>query len=612
MKSEKTIHAQFALQKEKTPHSVALRSEHSSVSYEELDNHSTALAIYLIEKGVKPGDKIGVYLNRGISLITCLLGILKAGACYVPLDPSYPEERLLFIAHHADIYFIVTNPSLCSKIAFDDDKKININALNLNTVSNTVLPAVDDEALCYVMYTSGSTGQPKGVMVRHRTVVNYLRWMQQAFGLTHHDVVLNQSTFSFDVSVWEIFWPLITGASCALISDESKYDPSQVIQFMQQHSVTVAQFVPTALRALVAVQKLESCSELQHIFSGGEALDQKLVDDLAAQFSGKIHNLYGPTEATIYACHWLCQPGSDYTIVPIGIPIPHVRAYVLDEQGNQLPAGASGELYLAGDTLAQGYINDPEQTRSRFINDLFATDTPSLMYKTGDIVRAREDGVLEFLGRIDSQVKLRGHRVELNETEAILRKYSKLANAAVILVNNVRSGAPEMAAFYVTKENETVEEQQLKEHLYNILPFYMIPSYFIEQDFIPTLPNGKVDNTFLNHIFKKGQVNMTKNIVLPSSSIEAEIIKIWTQVLNNKNLSVHENFFDAGGNSLLMSKVHRELKKHLNIPVSIMDLFQYPTVKTLSAYLTEKTHKSATETKNVQEENKTNGITAHE
>ncbi|WP_312979560.1 non-ribosomal peptide synthetase [Atlantibacter sp.] len=612
MKSEKTIHAQFIAQKTKTPHAVALRSEQSSVSYEELDNRSTALAGYFLKQGVKPGDKIGVYLNKGISLITSLLGILKVGACYVPLDPSYPQERLLYIARHADVSFVITDPSLASKIAVDEDKKLNINALNLNTVSDTALPVVDDDALCYVMYTSGSTGQPKGVMVRHRTVVNYLWWMQQAFGLTQHDVVLNQSTFSFDVSVWEIFWPLITGASCALISDERKYDPNQVIHFMQQHSVTVAQFVPTALRALVAVQKLAVCNELQHIFSGGEALDQKLVDDLAAQFSGQIHNLYGPTEATIFACHWLCQPGADYTIVPIGTPIPHVRAYVLDEQGNQLPAGASGELYLAGDTLAQGYINDPEQTRSRFVNELFAADAPGLMYKTGDIVRAREDGVLEFLGRIDSQVKLRGHRVELNETEAILRNYSKLANAAVILENNVRSGIPEMVAFYVIKENETVEEQQLKEHLYNILPFYMIPSYFIEQDFIPTLPNGKVDSPSLHHIFKKGQVSMTKNIVLPSSGIEAEIIKIWEQVLNNKNLSVHENFFDAGGNSLLMSKVHREIKKHLEIPVSIMDLFQYPTVKTLSAYLADKSHKFAAGNKNDQAENKSNGITAHE
>lgn len=605
MKSEKTIHAQFMIQKRKTPHAIALRSEQSSVSYEDLDNRSTALAMYLIKNGIKPGDKIGVYLNKGIPLIISLLGILKAGACYVPLDPSHPQERLLYIAHHADIAFIITNPFLASKIAFNDDKKININSLKLDTVSNTALPVVDNEALCYIMYTSGSTGQPKGVMVRHRTVVNYLWWMQQAFGLTQHDVVLNQSTFSFDVSVWEIFWPLIAGASCALISDEKKYDPTQVIQFMQQHSVTVAQFVPTALRALVAEQKLAACRELKHVFSGGEALDQKLVDDLAAQFPGQIHNLYGPTEATIYTCHWLCQPGADYTIVPIGIPIPHVRAYVLDEQGNPVPAGVTGELYLAGDTLAQGYINDQEQTRNKFVSELFSADASDLMYKTGDIVRAREDGVLEFIGRIDSQVKLRGHRVELNETEAILRKYSKLANAAVILAHNARSGVPEMVAFYVTKENETVEEQKLKEYLYNILPFYMIPSYFIEQNFIPTLPNGKVDNNFLNHIFKKGQTTMTKNIALPSSGIEVEIIKIWEQVLNNKNLSVHENFFDAGGNSLLMSKVHREIKKHLEIPVSIMDLFQYPTVKTLSAYLADKSYKSAAESKS-------NGITAHE
>lgn len=593
MKSEKTVHAQFMAQKIKSPHAVALKCDHLSVSYEELDHRSTALAGYLIKHHVKPGDKIGVYLNKGVPLVVSLLGILKAGACYVPLDPSYPQERLLYIARHASVSFIITDSKLAPRIAVDDDKKIDISTFNLDSASNIALPVVDDEALCYIMYTSGSTGEPKGVMVRHRTVVNYLWWMQNAFGLAQHDVVLNQSTFSFDVSVWEIFWPLITGASCALIADESKYDPHQVIHFMQQHCVTVAQFVPTALRALVAVKKLQTCGELQHVFSGGEALDQKLVDDLAAQFCGQIHNLYGPTEATIFACHWLCKPGADSTIVPIGTPLPHVRAYVLDEQLNPVLPGNAGELYLAGDTLAQGYINDPEQTRNSFVSERFAVDGPGLMYKTGDIVRARRDGVLEFLRRIDSQVKLRGHRVELNEIEAILRNHDKVENAAVILENDARSETPELVVFYVAKENETVVEQALKEHLYKILPFYMIPSYFIEQNFIPALPNGKVDNAALRNIFKQGLKRKTKEVVLPSSNIETEIIKIWEKVLSNKKISVHENFFEAGGNSLLMSKVHREIKKHLAIQVSIMDLFQYPTVKALSAYLTEKSLKFA-------------------
>ncbi|OTA21557.1 amino acid adenylation domain protein [Xenorhabdus beddingii] len=612
MKSKKTIHSLFMAQKIKTPHAVALRSNNSSINYEELDNRSTELACYLIKQGVNTGDKIGVYLHKGVSLVVSLLGILKAGACYVPLDPSYPQERLLYIVRHASIRFIMTSPTLADKISVDDDKKIDITALHLNASSHFSLPEVDDDSLCYVMYTSGSTGQPKGVMIRHRTVVNYLWWMQDAFGIAQRDVVLNQTTFSFDVSVWEIFWPLITGASCALISDDIKYDPHQVINFIQQHHVTVVQFVPTALRTIVAAQKLQACSELQHIFSGGEALDQKLVDDLAAQFTGQIHNLYGPTETTIYACHWLCQPGADATIVPIGTPIPHVRAYVLDEQLNELSPGKAGELYLAGDILAQGYINEPEKTRNSFVTEPFVTDTPSLMYKTGDIVRAREDGVLEFLGRVDNQVKLRGYRVELNEIEVVLRNYSRLSDAVVILEENDESKLLEIVAFYTVKENETVQELELKEYLYNILPFYMIPSYLIEQAFIPTLPNGKVDKTSLHHNFKKNLRHTAKNIVPPTSNIETEIIKIWEQVLNNKNLSIHENFFDAGGNSLLMSKAHREIKKNLDISVSIMDLYQYPTVKALSTYLAEKGLKSTSSNKSDKADNKSNGVTTHE
>ncbi|WJV55293.1 non-ribosomal peptide synthetase [Prodigiosinella aquatilis] len=588
MESEKTLHAQFIAQKNKTPHAIALRSDKSLLTYQELDRHSTALASYLLEQGVVPGDKIGVYLYKGSTLVISLLGILKAGACYVPLDPSYPRDRLLYMVRHADARVIITETALAANLEENERRLMDISALDLDAPYAPDLPQVDDNALCYVMYTSGSTGQPKGVMVRHRTVVNYLLWMQDAFALTPQDVVLNQSTFSFDVSVWEIFWPLIIGASCALIADDMKYDPALLADFMQQHQVTVAQFVPTALRVIAAAQVLPSCPRLQHLFSGGEALDQQLVNDLSAQFSGHIHNLYGPTEATIFICHWLCQPGADLTIVPIGTPIPHARAYVLDEHRQPLPPGEAGELYLAGDTLALGYLNAPEQTQASFVPDPFVSDSADRMYKTGDIVRARMDGVLEFIGRVDSQVKLRGHRVELNEIEATLRTFSKLANVVVALETAQDTQSQTLNAFYVLRENETTHNQELKAHLSKYLPFYMVPSHFIELKKIPTLPNGKVDNAHLRHYLKKGGGNMSEKTTALGNGIETEIIKIWKQVLENQKLSVHENFFDAGGNSLLMSKVHREIKKHLGIPISIMELFQYPTVKTLSSHISKK------------------------
>ncbi|MEY4922116.1 MAG: hypothetical protein RLY17_833 [Pseudomonadota bacterium] len=585
---ESIIHAKFTRQKNKSPNSVALRDDENILTYQQVEQRANALAEQLIKRGIRPKDIVGVYLKKGVNLVISLLGILKAGACYLPLDPYYPTKRLAYMITHAGTKMVIMDnvPEHALNVEQYACEWLDITQLDFTLPLELAFPEVSDDHLCYVMYTSGSTGMPKGVMVSHRTVVNYLEWMQNAFCLHQHDVVLNQSSFSFDVSVWEIFWPLIAGASCALITEDMKYDPLLMADFIQRHQVTVAQFVPTALRVIVDAGVLEECRTLTHIFSGGEALVQNLVDDLAQQFTGQIHNLYGPTEATIFACHWQCQAGASENMVPIGKPLPHASAYVLDEQLKPVPSGTQGELYLAGDILAKGYLHAETLTHERFVNNPFAGKGYNKMYRTGDWVKQRDDGVLVFIGRVDDQIKLRGHRIELAEIETHLQALPQIAHAAVIVEKNRGNNTPYLSAFYVTRQHESVNVQDIKSYLVEVLPFFMLPSRFTSLEKIPIHPNGKIDKSNL-HSYENKRDDSMKEIRI-NAEIESEIISIWQRVLNNKNLSTRDNFFDAGGNSLLMSKVHREIKNKLPIPVSIMDLFQYPTVRMLSQRICEK------------------------
>ncbi|MDE9495788.1 non-ribosomal peptide synthetase [Xenorhabdus bovienii] len=586
MASEKIIHSKVLLQTNKTPDLIALRCDENIMTYQQLEQRSNALAGYLIKHGVKPGNIVGVYINKGIDLVISLLGILKAGGCYLPLDPYYPHERLTYMISHSKTAFIITDNEQILTLLQCDCIFINIKTLNLTLNNQLILPKVNDDHLCYVMYTSGSTGVPKGVMVSHRTVVNYLEWMQSEFILKYEDVVLNQSTFSFDVSVWEIFWPLIAGASCALITEEIKFDPFLMAKFINRHDITVAQFVPTALRTIVGANVLSGCPSLKHLFAGGEVLDQSLVNELTEQFKGQIHNLYGPTEATIFACHWYCRAGEKEKTVPIGKAIPHARTYVLNEYFQPVPVGECGELYLAGDILAKGYLYEEPLTQKCFVNDSFSCYSNQKMYRTGDLVKQRPDNILEFIGRIDDQIKMRGYRIELEEIERHLLSHPYITHAAVVIDDPSKNKNSSLSAYDVLHHQQSVNVQDIKKYLLKFLPYFMLPSYFIELDKIPVHPNGKIDKSnFSLYVNENNKYFVDENL---NTGIEEIIISIWKPVLNNRNFSKQDNFFDIGGNSLLMSKVYRQIKKKFSVPISIMDLFQYPSVQMLSRYICEK------------------------
>ncbi|MFI8415588.1 non-ribosomal peptide synthetase [Serratia sp. NPDC078593] len=509
MASAHSIHADFMQCCNHTPNSVALRCDEKTLTYQQLDQYSNALADRLINLGVRPGDIVGVYLNKGVNLVISLLGIIKSGACYLPLDPYYPVKRLAYMIDHTATQWVITDsvPEHRLKLSSPYCQWFDITQVDLTIPATPELPIVSGDHLCYVMYTSGSTGTPKGVMVSHRTVAHYLKWMQAAFNLRQHDVVLNQSSFSFDVSVWEIFWPLSVGASCALIDEEMKFDPLLMAAFIQRHQVTVAQFVPTALRVIVDANVVGNCPTLAHIFSGGEALPQCLVDDLHRQYSGQIHNLYGPTEATIFACYWPCRPGERDSLVPIGKPIPHARAYVLDAGLNPVPPGVCGELYLAGDILAKGYLHAETLTQERFVDDPFACGGGNKMYRTGDWVKQRDDGVFAFVGRVDDQVKVRGHRIELAEIETHLQALPHIAHAAVIVEPHPKNNMPMLLAFFVPRERQVVNIQEIKNGLAKSLPYFMLPSRLIPLERMPVHPNGKIDKSKLRGYENKEDEN---------------------------------------------------------------------------------------------------------
>jgi len=498
-----TIHSLIEKQVKRTPDAIALCSDEGSLDYKSLLERSTYLAKKLISMGVMPGDRVGICLSRDLHIHVALLGVLKAGASYVPLDPTFPVERLEYMVTKSGMNILVHNDGTHFIEFKNSCHKLNVSTIHWDDINSSTsfagieLPLVSPDASCYLMFTSGSTGNPKGVDITHHTVVNCLSWVKKTFELSSEDVFLSQTTFSFDISVPELFAPLIAGARCALVSDEQKYSPIELIEFIRKFKVTHIQFVPTALRTMCLLGGLEACTSLRYILSCGEALPQDLVDQLLAIIPVEIHNLYGPTEATIYATHWPCQAHLPFTTSPIGIPLDYVHAYVLNDAHELVTDGERGELCLGGECLANGYFNDIEKTQKSFIQSLPQNIPETRIYKTGDCVKWNSQGFYEYLGRLDRQVKIRGYRVEPGEIETILRQFDDIEHAFV-LVNQDSTGNNYLEAFCVTSAQFDISDQHIKSVLRKQFPFYMVPNKIYFNSQLPTLPNGKVNYSALS------------------------------------------------------------------------------------------------------------------
>jgi amino acid adenylation domain-containing protein len=580
------VHQMFEAQVERIPDTVAVVFEDQALTYRELNTRANRLAHHLRALGVGPEVLVGLCVERSLELMVGLLGILKAGGAYVPLDPTYPPARLAFMLADAQVSVLVTQQQWVARlpvhglqvVCLDGEWEHLASQPGNNPVSG-VIPA----NLAYVMYTSGSTGQPKGVMVEHWALSNTMHWMQATFPLSEADRVLQKTPSSFDVSAWEFFAPLMVGAQLILARPGEHQDSAYIVDLLATHQITMLQLVPSLLQMVLEEEALATCHSLRHVFCAGEALTHALQERFFARLTADLHNLYGPTEATIYATYWTCVRGSPSGHVPIGWPIANTQLYILDTQLHPVPIGVPGELHIGGVGLARGYLNHPELTAERFIPHPFSDVPGARLYKTGDLARYRPDGSLEFLGRRDTQIKLRGYRIELGEIEATLEHHPAIRQA-VVLAREDTAGDRRLVAYCVSHHGFILDIRELRSFLQIKLPDYMVPAAFVVLDALPLTANGKVDRQALPTP-GKARPPLFEAFVAPRTPIEELLASIWANVLKVESVGIHDNFFALGGHSLLAVQVISRLRKVFQVDVPLRVLFDAPTVAGLARHV---------------------------
>ena len=570
-----TIHEQALL----TPDAIAVSMGEQQISYAQFEQRVNQLAHYLQAKGVGPEVRVAIGLPRSVNLVIGIHAITRAGGAYVPLDPSYPSERLSYILQSADVGLLLTDVE--TQGLWSEQETLEVITLdNLNLAAYAKQPPSvawhPDQAL-YVIYTSGSTGLPKGVVNTQGALQNRLNWKQQHYALQASDCVLQKTPFSFDVSVWEFFWPLMFGARLAIAPPDAHRTPWQLQETMANEGVTTVHFVPSMLQAFIHDAALSQCRQLRQIICSGEALPAGLSNTVLTQAPHiALHNLYGPTEAAIDVSYWQCQLDSEQR-VPIGFAIANTELHVLDDRLYPVPIGVPGELYLAGYGLAREYMNRADLTADRFIPNPFG-QAGSRMYRTGDQVVRRVDGALEYLGRLDHQVKIRGLRIELEEIESLLVKNSIISDAAVV-VHNAPAG-DQLIAYLVCAQLDNSVELSVKKYLAEHLPDYMVPSLFIGIEHMPLSPNGKRDRKAL-----PTPVLQNKGYQAPETELEIWLAASWSRLLELETVSLDDNFFALGGHSLLATRVIATAREELSIEINLRDFFNASDLRTLADLL---------------------------
>jgi len=580
---DKCIHELFEVQVEQTPDAIAVVFENQQLTYRELNQRANQLANHLQKLGVEPEVLVGICVERSLEMLVGLLGILKAGGAYVPLDPDYPQDRLAFMLEDAQVPVLLTQarlvetlpPHQAQVICLDTDWEVSAELRQENSASGVIT-----NNIAYVIYTSGSTGKPKGVMNAHLGICNRLLWMQDAYQLTETDRVLQKTPFSFDVSVWEFFWPLLNGARLVVAQPGGHQDSSYLVKLIASQQITTLHFVPSMLRVFLEEEGLEACNSLGRVICSGETLPFALQERFFAHLDAELHNLYGPTEAAIDVTFWHCQRQSNLSNVPIGRPIANTQIYLLNSEGQPVPVGVPGELYIGGDQLARGYLNRPELTSEKFIPDLFSNQAGARLYKTGDLARYLPDGNIEFLGRIDHQVKVRGFRIELGEIEAVLVQHSAV-QASVVVVREEKSGFKRLVAYVVLQSEQALATTELRHFLEEKLPNYMVPSAFVMLEALPLTPNGKVDRRSLPAP-DLTQLQPYATFIAPSTPTEEMLAGIWREVLGVEKVGIHDNFFELGGHSLLATRVISQLRKVFQVELPLKYLFESPTIAGLA------------------------------
>ncbi|KAB1909599.1 non-ribosomal peptide synthetase [Micromonospora sp. AMSO1212t] len=584
-----TLHGPVEERAAATPDAVAVTIDGQSRTYAELNAQANRVAHRLRAAGVGPETLVGVCAERSVELVAGLLGVLKAGGAYLPLDPEYPADRLAFMVGDADAPVVLVQSHLRDVLPDTGATVLELDdaAVWADRPDTDPAPVAGPEHLAYVIYTSGSTGRPKGVPNTHRGIVNRLDWMQKTYGLGADDAVLQKTPASFDVSVWEFFWPLRTGARLVLARPGGHKDAGYLRDLLVSERITTAHFVPSMLTVFLAEDGVEAATALRRVICSGEELPLASAADFTARLPWcGLHNLYGPTEAAIDVTAWACEPDrlAGVTSVPIGAPIANLRLHVLDPSGAQCPVGVAGELHIGGVGLARGYHRRPALTAEKFVPDPFSFEPGARLYRTGDLARwvvgPDGAGVIEFLGRIDHQVKLRGLRIELGEIESALREQPGVTEATVI-VREDSPGDKRLTAYLVGE----AEHAALKVALKDTLPEYMVPAAFVTLDALPLTPNGKLDRKALPAPVVTREASVA--LVEPRDDTERALAAIWSEVLGVDTLGIDDDFFDLGGHSMLATQVVAKIRKAElgGRAVGVMDLFQQRTIRDLAAFI---------------------------
>ncbi len=622
-----TLHGLIEAQARRTPDAPALIFEHQRLTFGELDRRANQLANDLLGRGVRDDVRVGVCMERSVEMVVALLGILKTGAAYVPVDPDYPAERIAYMIGDAQVPVMLTQARLRAKLPPHDGLTVCLDSeWPQMAKSSDESPAVKVRPgqPAYVIYTSGSTGQPKGAINSHLGICNRLLWMQDAYRLGPDDRVLQKTPFSFDVSVWEFFWPLLSGASLVVARPGGHQDGGYLAQTIFDHAITTMHFVPPMLAVFLEEKNLpEKCASLRRVICSGEALPFELQARFFEGFRDervKLHNLYGPTEAAVDVTFWECQRAGAAQVVPIGRPVANTQIYLLDRRGQPVPVGVPGELYIGGSCVGLGYLGRPELTAEKFVPDPFRAeskekrflptaapgDQGAVLYKTGDLARWRDDGAIIYLGRMDNQVKVRGFRIELGEIETALNAHPDVRES-VVTVREDTPGERRITAYLVrgkANAGTTVGDLRglvgsdadagtlhgeraasLRESLRSRLPEYMVPAAFVALDALPLLPNGKVDRRALPKPDYAPAAGMASDPQMSMTPLEEHLAKLWAGILGVEHVGTRDNFFESGGDSLLGLRMVNRLRDSLGEHVSLVVVFEAPTIQALAKVL---------------------------
>uniref|UniRef100_UPI0011EA6801 non-ribosomal peptide synthetase n=1 Tax=Kitasatospora sp. MBT63 TaxID=1444768 RepID=UPI0011EA6801 len=590
LESATALHLLVEQQARRTPDAVAVQDGQRTLTYRALDERANRAAWLLRGAGVTTGSVVGVCAQRSVEMIVAVLGVLKAGAAYLPLDPDHPEARLRHLLEDAAVPAVLAQARFADRLAAAAGDGVPVLALTPDGDSPAEKSARSDapglpvhpDGLAYVIYTSGSTGRPKGVGVGHRAIVNNLLWMQRDWPLGPEDRLLHKTQFTFDVSVKELFWPLLAGARLVMADPDGHRDPAYLRELIVREQITVTHFVPSMLQAFLSEPGVEDCRSLRLVMCGAETLTVRQRDEFFRLLSAELLHLYGPTEAAIAVTAWTCERDPGTVRIPLGRPMPGCRIYVLDERMQPAPVGVPGELHIAGTPLALGYLGQATRTAESFVPDPFADVPGGRLYRTGDVARWRPDGLLEFIGRADAQVKIRGLRIEPGEVETVLRGDPAVEEAVVLVrTDGPAAVGPQLVAYVRGREPGRVTADSVRAYLRDRVPDYLVPAAVLVLADLPRLSSGKVDR---NALPQPDWDRSGRDRTAPRTATERELLAIWCEVLGITEAGVHDNFFDLGGDSLLSIQVVARARR-AQLSFTVRHMFRHQTIAALAATL---------------------------